>query len=139
MEQKAKTEMPSIIALNDHSGISTTIPVINSKINTYIERIKHHNTVTMNLDNNIILRDMGNANKSFIVLSEYSLPKIQLVINPNTISPPTHPEMVNVYIKRYGIFDSHVIQFPDKNISTSVSEVDIYKLQFIISYISWVR
>ena len=104
MEQKAKTEMPSIIALNDHSGISTTIPVINSKINTYIERIKHHNTVTMNLDNNIILRDMGNANKSFIVLSEYSLPKIQLVINPNTISPPTHPEMVNVYIKRYGIF-----------------------------------
>src|SRR4030042_4232264 len=48
---------------------------------------RHQTAVTISFDKTITCRETGNASMSFMVRSEYSLPKIQLVTNPNPISP----------------------------------------------------
>src|SRR4030042_4096597 len=48
---------------------------------------RHQTAVTINFDKTMTCRETGNASISFMVRSEYSLPKIQLVTNPNPISP----------------------------------------------------
>src|SRR5665648_10344 len=77
------------------TNLPTTILVVNIKIERVIENIK----ITKNLASTIVVRDIGRASKSFSVLSEYSRPNTQLVMNPKPKKPPTEiiwPINVNI-------------------------------------------
>ena len=69
------------------SGIPVTRPVRSVATRTVTERIILHPINTISLDATIVDRRTGRASISLITLSENSLPKHQLVIIPEPMTP----------------------------------------------------
>lgn len=64
-------------------------PTTTLRINIITQSAEHQVRITRNFAKTVEVRGMGNAIRSLIVRSEYSLPKTQLVTKPKSNSPPT--------------------------------------------------
>src|SRR5699024_87623 len=80
---------PCVAVAEDHSGNPMIHPIKNPRVTIYTLKIIFVIIDAKNLAITIIALEYGSAKRSFTVLSAYSLPKIQLVTNPNTKIPPT--------------------------------------------------
>ena len=80
--------MPLKMVIEFQPESPINLPANNPNISAIIDIKQLHKAITINLDNTIVSLFIGITNKSIMVLSEYSLPKTQEVVNPKMSKPP---------------------------------------------------